>query len=181
MTRNSVNLLGRFADGASTSDLVDLLDDTPYHSCDVQFGQFGGLARFAGTIRTVSCQDDNVLVKQMLGTPGVGSILVVDGDASIHTALIGDVIAGMGVSSGWSGVIVHGAVRDVVALATVQIGLKAIGTNPRKSAKNGEGEVDVAVTFGGVVFRPGDLLFSDDDGIVVTPRERPSEKGPEHS
>jgi len=81
---------------------------------------------------------------------------------------MGDVVAGLGVRNGWSGVVIHGAVRDVGALAGLDFGIKALGSNPRKSAKTGAGAADVEVTFGGVRFAPGDWLYSDDDGILVS-------------
>ena len=114
------------------------------------------------------CFQDNALLKSVLSEPGEGRVLVVDGGGSLHTALIGDVIAGLGVDNGWSGLVVHGAVRDSVALGQLDLGLKALGTNPRKSSKTGAGERDVPVTFGGVTFAPGTELFSDPDGVLVT-------------
>ena len=92
---------------------------------------------------------------------------MIDGAASVHTALVGDVIAGLGRSNDWAGLIINGAVRDAATLATLDIGIKALGTNPRKSTKTGAGERDVVVSFGGVDFAPGHVAFSDDDGIVV--------------
>jgi regulator of ribonuclease activity A len=94
-------------------------------------------------------------------------VLVVDGGGSLASALVGDLIAGLGVDNGWSGLVVHGVVRDAVALAGLPLGIKALGTNPRKSRKAAEGEVDVVVGFGGVVFTPGEWVFSDEDGILV--------------
>ncbi|HEX7745814.1 MAG TPA: ribonuclease E activity regulator RraA [Micromonosporaceae bacterium] len=164
---------GRFASGEwGTADLVDEIGEQVC-SCDVQFRQFGGHQRFAGAIRTIRCHEDNALVKQVLSEPGAGRVLVVDGGASLRTALVGDVIAGLGVGNGWAGLVVHGAVRDVVALSRLPLGIKALGTNPRKSGKTGAGEVDVPVTFGSVTFAPGDLLFSDADGIVVVAPDGP--------
>jgi regulator of ribonuclease activity A len=58
-------------------------------------------------------------------------------------------------------------VRDVAALRTLDLGIKALGSNPRKSTKTGAGERDVTVSFGGVAFTPGDTVYCDDDGIVV--------------
>jgi regulator of ribonuclease activity A len=107
-------------------------------------------------------------LKAVLSEPGSGRVLVIDGAGSLHTALVGDVIAELGRSNGWAGLIVNGAVRDAATLATLDIGIKALGTNPRKSAKSGAGERDVVVSLGGVDFTPGDLAFSDEDGIVVT-------------
>lgn len=149
-----------------TADLVDEIGPD-VRSCDLQFGQYGGRPMFAGEIVTVRCFQDNALLKSILGEPGEGRVLVIDGDASVHTALVGDIIAELGRSNGWAGLIVHGAVRDAATLRTLDIGIKALGTNPRKSTKTGAGERDVPVSFGGVTFTPGDIVHSDDDGIVV--------------
>ncbi|MCV7020800.1 ribonuclease E activity regulator RraA [Mycolicibacterium aichiense] len=150
-----------------TADLVDDIGPD-VRSCDVQFRQFGARTEFAGPISTVRCFEDNALLKSVLSEPGDGRVLVIDGAASVHTALVGDVIAELGRSNGWAGLIVHGAVRDASTLRTLEIGIKALGTNPRKSTKTGDGERDVPVSFGGVTFTPGDIAHSDDDGIVVT-------------
>ncbi|BBZ78342.1 putative 4-hydroxy-4-methyl-2-oxoglutarate aldolase [Mycolicibacterium anyangense] len=151
-----------------TADLVDDIGPD-VRSCDVQFRQFGARAEFAGPISTVRCFQDNALLKSVLSEPGNGGVLVIDGDASVHTALVGDLIAELARSNGWAGLIVHGAVRDAATLRTLDIGIKALGTNPRKSTKTGAGERDVQVSFGGVTFAPGEVAYSDDDGIVVTP------------
>ena len=149
-----------------TADLVDDIGPD-VRSCDVQFRQFGGRTQFAGPISTVRCLQDNALLKSVLSTPGDGGVLVIDGEGSLHTALVGDVIAELARSNGWAGLVVHGAVRDTSALRGIDLGIKALGTNPRKSSKTGAGERDVTVSFGGVTFVPGDIAYSDDDGIVV--------------
>ncbi len=149
-----------------TADLVDDIGPD-VRSCDLQFVQFGARRQFAGPIATVRCFEDNALLKSILSEPGDGRVLVIDGGGSLHTALVGDVIAELGRTNGWAGLIVNGAVRDAATLRTLDIGIKALGTNPRKSAKTGAGERGVAVSLGGVDFIPGDLAFSDEDGIVV--------------
>ncbi|MGR6919862.1 ribonuclease E activity regulator RraA [[Actinomadura] parvosata] len=152
-----------------TADLYDERGDQ-LDSCDLQLRQYGGRHAFAGPVVTVLCREDNALLKSILTEPGEGRVLVVDGGGSLHTALMGDLIAGLAVSNGWVGVVVNGAVRDVAALRELDLGIKALGSNPRKSGKQGTGERDVPVTFGGVTFHPGAELFSDDDGILVTRR-----------
>lgn len=149
-----------------TADLVDEIG-SDVRSCDVQFRQFGGRTQFAGPISTVRCFEDNALLKSVLSTPGDGGVLVIDGAGSLHAALVGDVIAELARSNGWAGLIVNGAVRDASTLRGINIGLKALGTNPRKSGKTGAGDRDVEVSLGGVTFVPGDIAYSDDDGIVV--------------
>ncbi|KUI32042.1 ribonuclease [Mycobacterium sp. IS-1496] len=153
----------------ATADLVDDIGPD-VRSCDLQLRQFGGRSDFAGRITTVRCFQDNALLKSVLSEPGDGGVLVIDGDGSVHTALVGDVIAALGRDNGWSGLIINGAVRDASTLRTLDIGIKALGTNPRKSTKTGAGERDVPVEFGGVTFTPGDVAYSDDDGIVVVTR-----------
>ena len=152
----------------STADLVDEHGDALL-VCDTQFRQFGAHRGFSGRIRTVSCYRDNGLVKQVLATPGEGAVLVVDGRGCLHSALTGDRIAASAVANGWAGLVINGAVRDSAVLAGLQLGIKALGTNPRKSSKAGHGAVDVPVGFGGVTFQPGDTLYADDDGVVVLP------------
>ncbi|WSQ15147.1 ribonuclease E activity regulator RraA [Streptomyces sp. NBC_01231] len=151
-----------------TADLVDQYG-TALRVCDLQFRQFGAHHGFAGPVRTVSCHADNGLLRDLLRTPGDGAVLVVDGAGSLRTALVGDLIAGAAQDNGWAGLVLHGAVRDSVALAGLRLGIKALGTIPRKSAKEAAGAVDVPVTFGGVTFRPGDILHADADGITLLP------------
>ena len=149
-----------------TADLVDEIG-TNVRSCDLQLTQYGGKSQFAGPITTVRCFQDNALLKSVLSEPGNGGVLVIDGDGSLHSALVGDLIAGLGRDNGWAGLIVNGAVRDATTLRTLDIGIKALGTNPRKSTKTGDGQRDTVVEFGGVAFVPGEIAYSDDDGIVV--------------
>ena len=122
----------------ATADLVDDIGPD-VRSCDLQLRQFGGRAEFAGPITTVRCFQDNALLKSVLSEPGDGGVLVIDGDGSVHTALVGDVIAALGRDNGWAGLIINGAVRDASTLRTLDIGIKALGTNPRKSTKTGDG------------------------------------------
>lgn len=152
-----------------TADLVDEIGPD-VRSCDTQFTQYGGHREFAGVATTVRCFQDNALLKSILSEPNPGGVLVIDGQGSVHTALVGDIIAELGRSNGWAGVIAIGAIRDAKTIGGMEIGVKALGTNPRKSTKTGAGERDVSIEVGGIVINPGDYIFSDDDGIVaVTP------------
>jgi regulator of ribonuclease activity A len=150
----------------ATSDLVDEHGDRAA-VCTTAFTQYGGRRSFVGRISTVRCNEDNVVVLGRLAEPGDGGVLVVDGGGSLRCALVGDMLATLGRDNGWAGILINGCVRDVAALATFDIGIKALAACPRPSAKLGRGERDVAVTFGGVTFVPGAMLASDDDGVVV--------------
>ncbi len=151
-----------------TTDLYDDHLDT-VQTCSVQFRDFGAKRAFCGPVRTVRCKHDNQLFRSLLDEPGDGAVLVVDGDGSTQVALMGDILAGKALENGWSGCIVHGAVRDSDELVTIDVGIKALGVNPAKSAKTGAGEVDVPVRFGGVTFEPGHWVYCDADGILVSP------------
>lgn len=158
--------LESMSDSISTADLVDELGEK-LQSVTTQFQNLGGRSQFSGPVRTVKCYRDNALLKSVLGTPGDGAVLVIDGGGALESALVGDIIAQLGVDHGWAGIIVNGVIRDRVVISTLPIGVKALGSNPQKSTKTGAGEADVTVTFGGVTFRPGAMLFSDEDGILV--------------
>lgn len=153
-----------------TADLVDQYSDI-LQCCHTQFRDYGRRTRFHGPLRTLKLFEDNALLKQTLMEPGNGAVLVVDGAGSLRCSLLGDFIAGLGASNGWAGMVVRGAVRDVVALRDLDFGLKALGSNPWRSTKTGAGVRDVPLRFGGVEFRPGDWLYADEDGIVLSDHE----------
>ena len=152
-----------------TTSTADILDEHPERAavCTLSLRQFGAIRAFQGPISTVLCHEDNALLKQRVAEPGDGRVLVVDGGGSLRVALLGDTVAGLARENGWAGLVVHGCVRDVVALSALELGIKALRPCPRPSAKGGGGELDVPVTFGDVTFHPGAALYSDDDGVVV--------------
>jgi regulator of ribonuclease activity A len=152
-----------------TADLVDAHAAT-LRGCNAQFHSYGGRTRFHGPVRTIKCFEDNLLIKQALSTSGNGAVLVIDGGASLRCCLLGDFMAELGHKNGWAGLIVWGAVRDTVALGKLDLGLKALGSHPFRPTKTGAGVVDAPVEFGDVTFRPGDWVYADEDGIVLSDR-----------
>lgn len=147
----------------------DLCDDHPEYVrvCEPMFASFGGRDAFGGEIVTVKCHEDNSRVKELLATPGQGKVLVVDGGGSLRCALLGDLIGDSAVKNGWEGVIVYGCVRDVDALAELDLGVQALAAIPLKSVRKGVGEVNIPVTFGGVTFQPGKFVYADNNGVIV--------------
>ncbi len=135
------------------------------------FRDWGGVDRFAGPIATLRVFEDNALVRQALEGPGNGRVLVVDGGGSLRTALVGGNLAALAHRNGWSGLVIHGCIRDAEELAETAVGVKALQAIPRKSAKDGAGERGVPVSFGGVVFAPGGWVYADRNGIVVADRK----------
>ncbi len=150
----------------STADIADEQGDGAT-VCTLDLRQFGGISAFSGVIATLRCNEDNVLLRDGLSVAGNGRVLVVDGGGSLRVALLGDNIAGIACDNGWAGIVLNGCVRDVAAIRALELGILALGSNPRRSGKAGGGEDDVAVTFGGVTFTPGAMLYADDDGIVI--------------
>lgn len=132
------------------------------------FVALGRRTRFHGPIETLAVYEDNPLVKAALAEPGHGRVLVVDGGGSLRCALVGDVLAASAVAQGWAGIVVHGCVRDARAIDALELGVRCLGTSPRRSSKHGFGERGVPVTFAGVRFEPGAHLYADEDGILVS-------------
>jgi regulator of ribonuclease activity A len=133
------------------------------------FHGYGKRRAFAGTIRTIRCHEDIALMRDVVGRPGHDQVLVIDGGGSIARALFGDVMAAMAVRNGWAGLVINGVIRDAEEIDGMDIGVKALGTVPRRGERTGAGEVDVSVRFGGVTFTPGHRLVADEDGVIVLP------------
>lgn len=148
----------------------DLCDDHPdeVRVLAPLFRTFGGREAFSGPAVTVQCFEDNSRVKDLVGTPGEGRVIVVDGGGSTAKALLGDQLAQNAADNGWSGLVIHGAVRDVEILRTIDLGVQALSPVPLKTEKLGVGDVDVTVTFGGVTIEPGDWVYADANGVVVS-------------
>ena len=149
---------------------TDLCDEHPelVRVVEPLFTNYGGKVCFGGQIVTVKCHEDNSVVRDTAGTPGHGRVMVVDGGASMRRALLGDMIAENAVTNGWQGLIIYGCIRDVDAIRGMDIGVQALGTIPLKTDKRGIGERDIAVTFGGVTFKPGEFVYADNNGIIVS-------------
>lgn len=133
------------------------------------FRRFGKRTAFAGQVVTLKIFEDNSLVREILGQNGKGKVLVIDGGGSLRCALVGDQLALLAQKNGWEGIIVYGCIRDSADIDDIDIGVRAINTHPLKSVKKGVGDAGIAVTFGGVTFIPGEWIYADEDGLVVSP------------
>lgn len=153
----------------STCDLCDEFESI-LQIAEAAFASFGGRHAFSGRIATVQCPEDNSLVREMVATDGRGQVLVVDGGGSLRRSLLGDQLAEKAVENGWEGIVINGAIRDVEALAELDIGVMALGVIPLKTEKKGLGSRNVTVHFANVTFTPGHFLYADDNGLIVAPR-----------
>ncbi|HSG02957.1 MAG TPA: ribonuclease E activity regulator RraA [Marinobacterium sp.] len=131
-------------------------------------GNFGGRERFFGQIVTIKAFEDNSLVREQLALRGEGRVLVVDAGGSMRRAMLGDMLAEKARVNGWAGIVIYGCIRDVNAIADLDIGVQALGTHPLKTEKNGIGELNVPVRFGGVDFIPGEFCYADNNGVLVS-------------
>ena len=129
---------------------------------------FGGKTRFHGQIVTVKSFNDNSKVREQIWSEGNGRVLVIDNEASMTCAMLGDMMAAKAIENGWAGVVINGCIRDSVDIGGMDVGVKALATNPLRSVKEGRGEVDIEVRFNGATFRPGEYLYSDEDGILLS-------------
>ncbi len=154
-----------------TSDLCDAFESELGKTLRVvapMFKHYGSRTSFSGRIVTLKLFEDNTLVRTLFGEDGKGKVLVIDGGGSMRCALVGDQLAALAHKNGWEGVIVYGCIRDSADINTVDIGVRALNTHPQRSLKKGVGERDLTVTFGGVSFIPGEHLYADEDGILVS-------------
>lgn len=157
----------------ATCDLCDAHEEDDSGALRVLpglFSDFGLEGRFCGPAQTIRCHEDNSRVREAVNSPGEGRVLVVDGGGSLRRALVGGNLAVAAAKNGWSGIVVYGAVRDVQEMAAAGIGIKALGLMPLRSVKRGEGEAGIPIEIEGVRLRPGEWIYADEDGVVVSPR-----------
>jgi len=155
-----------------TADLLDAHEDQLRQGrlrvVAPMFRSYGGCRAFHGPIATLKLFEDNSLVRKAVEQPGAGRVLVIDGGGSLRCALVGDQLAQLAASNDWAGLVVHGCIRDARAIAGMAIGVFALGTHPLKTVKKNIGDADIPVSFGGVTFQPGEYLYADEDGVIVS-------------
>ena len=156
----------------STPDLCDEHEGA-LRVLDSIFNNYGGRDSFCGEAVTIKCFEDNSVVKEMVGMPGDGRVIVMDGGGSLRRAILGDMLAAKAADNGWSGLVIYGCIRDCDEIAATEIGVKALNVHPVKTEKRGIGDRDVPVTFAGQTISPGDWVYSDNNGIVVSATELP--------
>ena len=151
-----------------TADLSDKYPDL--RICEPIFQSYGANPVFGGPIRTIQCFEDFSRVRELVEEKANGGVLVVDAGGSMRCAMLGDRLARKAVDNGWVGAVFFGLIRDSADINRMPFGVKALGTIPARSASDGQGVVDVPVKFAGVQFNPGDYLYADEDGVVVSDR-----------
>lgn len=129
-----------------------------------------------GTAFTVRVpQGDNLMFHAALDLAKPGDVFVIDADNSRDRAIFGGIMATYCQLRGIAGIVCDGAIRDADELAALDMAVYATGATPNGPYKNGPGEINVPISIGGVVVRPGDILVGDSDGVVVIPVENAEE------
>lgn len=157
------------ADLPSICDLCDAYPDEA-RVADGVFRSFGARSAFAGPAETLQCLEDNALLASILDEPGAGRVLAVDGGGSLRRALFGGNLGARALANGWSGVVIHGAVRDVEELDRIAIGVFAIGVCPVRPHKRGGGQRGAPLHFAGIDIAPGDWIYADRNGLIAAAR-----------
>ncbi|KAN0003278.1 hypothetical protein ACTFIZ_009424 [Dictyostelium cf. discoideum] len=148
----------------------DLCDEFPSVKVvePIGFKNYGKRKSFGGEIVTVKCFEDNSMVRDNVAKDGKGKVLVVDGGGSLKKALLGDLLAEKASLNKWEGIIINGCIRDVDEIALTDLGVQALNSVPMKTEKLGLGDVNISITFGGVTFIPGEFVYADNNGIIVS-------------
>lgn len=152
----------------NTSELCDMFYDV-VDVVEPMFSNYGGCSSFGGSITTIKCFEDNGLITEVLSEDGEGKVLLVDGGGSLRRALVDAKIAELAAGNNWEGIILYGTVRDVDTLEELDIGIQAMASIPVGAESNSVGEVDIPVNFGGVTFLPGDHIYADNTGVILSP------------
>ena len=152
----------------STADLFDANEGKVHIALPI-FQSYGLKKKFSGQIYTIKCFEDNTPVGDTLRNEnGKGKVLVIDGGGSLRCALVGDLIATASIKNEWEGIIVFGCIRDSAEINTMQIGIKALNTNPTRSVKKYPGQKNIPIDFAHVFFYPNQFVYCDEDGILVS-------------
>ena len=99
-----------------------------------------------------------------------------DGGGSRACALIGDQLALLAIKNSWAGIVVHGYIRDSAVISEMPVGIKALGTNPRKSDKQNRGEMNIKLTIAQITVKPEigstqmQMELSSPNKIFLTPK-----------
>lgn len=164
-------------DTFSTAELCDLFLDKSDGLQVVAPGlrSFGGRPAYCGPIATIAPEavGGAARLRDVLSDQGHGRVLVVDGHASERWAVLGDQLAALGQRNGWAGIVLNGHVRDVRALATIAIGVHALGSIPARPREFDPANLEQTLHFLRTDFVPGHWLYADEDGVIVCTERQP--------
>jgi RraA family protein len=154
----------------STCNISDGLNKL--YTMDFGIRQMFPCRKMAGPAVTVKVRSgDNFMLHKSFALVKPGDVLVVDSQGCNSYAVCGDIMVSCMDKLGVAGLVVDGTVRDIDALRKIGLPVFARGTVCGAGDKDGPGEINFPVACGGVVVNPGDLVFGDENGVVVVPME----------
>ena len=154
----------------STPDLCDA-HDGKVRVLEPIFNNYGGVKSFFGRAVTIKCHEDNSVVKELVSKPGNGQVIVMDGGGSLRRAILGDMLAEKAAQNGWAGLVINGCIRDVDEIGKTNLGVKALNVHPMKTEKRGIGDLNVSVQMAGQIIQPGEWVYADNNGVIVSSHE----------
>ena len=129
--------------------------------------------RMAGPAVTVRVHTADILMVGIaLSQCPKGSVLVIDGQGELNTALWGEVTTLAARLKGMQGVVIDGAIRDSYRIRVDELPVFARAVVPNAGGAQYSGEINVPVQCGGAIVHPGDWVVGDEDGVVVVPADR---------
>ena len=149
-----------------TADICDR-NSEDVRVCELQFKNYGARNHFHGVVETFSTFESNSEMLGLLAEGGTGKVLVVDGRGSFRRALCGGNIALEAYKFGWEGLIFNGVIRDSHEILDLDFGVKALGATALPPKNETIGVTGLKLSFGNIIFRPGDYLYADQDCVVV--------------
>lgn len=150
-----------------TADFCDNHPDT-VTVLGAGYTNYGGAPMCQGEVVTIKLNRNNSdLITLLRDESGAGKVVVVDADQAYY-AIVGENLMKFAQKNNYAGIIVNGYVRDTLQIKDIPVALYALGTCPRKSIPVTQGTRDIALSFGGAEFRPGDYVYTDTDGVIVT-------------
>ena len=151
-------------------DICDIHEDIQIG--DVFLNSYGGIDKFCGEIQTAKCEHSNSVVKELVEEDGNGKVLFINHTGSELCSMVGDQIAQKAFDNGWNGIITNGYIRDIEVIKDISIGVCAKNSYPKKTNKSiGIGEINVPIKINNISINPGDWIYVDSNGWVISKSE----------
>jgi RraA family protein len=169
ITRPEPELIQRFSE-FETPDISDMMNRL--YTMDPGLKNLVNKEKILGPACTIKVfPGDNLMVHKALDIVQPGDIMVIDAGASSMNGIIGDIIATKASHRGVAGIVIDGLIRDLPGIRALGMPVYARGITPIGPLHRGPGEINFAVSCGGIVVNPGDLICGDENGLVVVRKE----------
>jgi len=155
----------------STSLISDGMEESKTMHCKIKPLKMG--MKVLGTALTVKVKpSDNLYLHKAIYEAEEGYVIVMDNGENMDAAVWGEMMSRGALAVGLSGVVLEGCVRDIRDIKELGLPIFAAGAVPKAPTVSGPGSINKEITCGGIEVNPGDLIFGDDDGVVVvSPKE----------